>query len=96
MHLIVNDALSVIFLIVAVRQLPINIVVVDKGDTMKLLAIPARNSQATTVLLLLLFLYCIESMLMLFVRSIAQLDEHESFFYTLESILMKFFLGASP
>ena len=91
-----NDALSVIILIVAVKQLPISIVVVDKGGTMKLLAIPARNGQSTTARLFLLFLYCIESMLMLFARSIVQLDEHESFSITLESILMKVFLGASP
>jgi len=51
--------------IVAVSKLAIN-VVVDKGGTIKLLAATAR--------LLLLFLYCIDSMFILVVRTIAQHD----------------------
>ena len=71
MHLMVSDALSVMMLIAAVNQLPINIVV-DKGGTIKLFASPARNSQSTIAKVVLLFLYCTDSMFMFFVRGIAK------------------------
>ena len=45
----VNDALSTIVLIVAVKQLPINIEV-DKWGTIKLLASLARNSASPPLL----------------------------------------------
>ena len=67
----VSDALLVIVLIVAVNQLPINIVV-DKGGTIKLFASPARIRQSATARLFLLFLYCIAYMFMYFVRGIAK------------------------
>ena len=79
MHLMVNDPLSAIVPIVAVNQLPTTSIVFDKGGTLKLLATPARNSQSTTVRLFLLFLYCIDSVFILFVRSIAQHGEHGFF-----------------
>ena len=71
-HLMVSDAPSAIGLIVAVYQLPIKIVF-DKGVTIKLFASPARNSQSATARLFLLFLYCIDSMFMFFVRGVAKL-----------------------
>ena len=72
----VNNALAAIVPIAAVNQLPINIVVVDEGGTIKLLATPARNSQSATARLFLLFLYCIDLIFMLFVRTIAKHDKH--------------------
>ena len=70
----VSDALSAIVPIVAVNQLPINIAVVDKRDTIKLLASPARNSQSATARLFLLFICCIDSIFMLLVRAIIKHD----------------------
>ena len=61
-HSMVNDALSAIVPIVAANQSPINIVVVGRGGSVRLFASPARNSQSATVRVLLLALYCIESM----------------------------------
>ena len=69
----VNNALSATVWIVAVNQLLINILV-DKEDTIKLFASPARNNQSATARLFLLFLYGIDSMFVLFVRSIAKPD----------------------
>ena len=57
----VNGALSALVPLVAVDQLPFNIVVVGKGVAVTLFASPVRNSQSVTAGLLLLVLYCIES-----------------------------------
>ena len=56
----VNDALSSIVLIVAVRQLLINIVVIDKGGNINLFATPVINSRSATARLLLLVFYRID------------------------------------
>ena len=68
----VNDSFAAIVPIVTVNLLPINIVVVDERGTVKLLATPVRNSQSATARLFLLFLYCIDSMFMLFVRNMTK------------------------
>ena len=47
----VNDALSTTVPIVAVNQLPINILVVGIGGTIKFLATPDRNCQSATACL---------------------------------------------
>ena len=99
----VNDALSAIVAFVDVHQLPINIAVVDIGGTIKLLATPGINSQFTpginsqytTTTLFLLLLYCIDSMFILFIRTIAKHDWHV-FSSVLENILLKFFSGGKP
>ena len=54
-----NDALSAIVPIVAVYQLPINIVVVGKGTFSCFLPPPVRNSHSATARLFLLVLYSI-------------------------------------
>ena len=72
LHLTVNDAVSAIGPIVAVSQFPISILFVGKGGTMTLLATEARNSQSGTARLLLPFLYFIDSMFMLFVKTTAK------------------------
>ena len=89
----INDAVSAIVLIVAVNQLPISMVVVDKKGTIRWLATPARNSQSATARLFVLFVNCIDSMFMLFVRSTAKHDCHGVFAISLESILLKLFSG---
>ena len=67
-----DHSLSAIVPIVAVNRLPVNIVVVDKGAAVVLLATPARSSQSATAGLFLLFLYSIDYMFKLFVGSIAK------------------------
>ena len=72
-----NDSLSAI---VAVNQLPIKIVVVGNGSTIKSLATHTRNSQSATAMFFLLFTYYSTILLfILLVRSIAQHDEHVVF-----------------
>ena len=75
-HSMVNDALSRLVPTVAVDQSPVNIAVAGKGSSMKLFATTARNSQSATAGMFILFLSCIDSMFMLFVRSIAKHDYH--------------------
>ena len=90
----VNDVLSAIVSIVAVNQLPLNNAVVGKGDTIKLLATPARNCQSATAGLLLLFHYCIDSMLMLFLRTNVK---YEGFTSVIENVLLiEVFWGQAP
>ena len=74
LYLMVNEPLSDIVPIEAVNQLVINIIAVDKEGTIKLSATPSINSQSSTVRFFLLFLYCIDSMFMLFARTIAKHD----------------------
>ena len=93
----VNYTVSAIVPIVAVNQLPINFVVVGERGTLKLLATPARNSQSATARLFLLFLYCIDAMVMLFERANPKHDWHGSFrCFSREYASKKFFGGKPP
>ena len=95
LHLMVCDALSGIVPIVAVNQLPINIVVVDKGSSIMFLVTSARYSQSATARLFLLFLYCIDSMFMLFVRGIAK-NISMGFFQCSREYTSENFSGGKP
>ena len=66
--MMVNDVLSPIVPIVDVNQFPINILGVDKGGTIMLLATFTRNGQSATASLSLLFLNCTDSMFILFAK----------------------------